>query len=147
MENKTPASATGVIRTTVPLVSGEAEPHELHGDLVFDPADPYAVRLVVGTSDAPEVTWSFARELLAEGLYDPIGDGDVLVWPCLATNGHAVVVIELRSPHGMAMLQTPSRAVQRFVESTYAAVPPGTESARIDVDAMVTHLLSAEHSD
>ena len=96
---------------------------------------------MVGRGDA-SVTWSFARDLLAEGLYDPTGDGDVIVWPCLATDGKAVVVIELRSPHGMAMLQTPSRTVQRFVTDIFAAVPDGTESERIDVDEMVTHLLA-----
>jgi hypothetical protein len=143
MENPTPPSATDTIRATVPFISGEVHPAQLVGELVFDPADPYAVRLVVGADGEPGVTWSFARDLLAEGLYDPTGDGDVLVWPCLATNGKAVVVIELRSPHGMAMLQTPSRAVQRFVEAVYEAVPAGSESTRIDVDSLVAHLLSA----
>ncbi|MBV9831382.1 MAG: SsgA family sporulation/cell division regulator [Marmoricola sp.] len=142
MEKQTPATAQDTIRVTVPFISGEAKPQELNGDLVFDPTDPYAVQLVVGQGDGPVVTWSFARDLLAEGLYDPIGDGDVIVWPCLATDGKAVVVIELRSPHGMAMLQTPSRTVQRFVETIYESVPAGAESARIDVDAMLAHLLA-----
>jgi hypothetical protein len=139
-----PASdrATGTIRVTVPFVSGETQVQELRGDLVFDPADPYAVQLVFGHENGQGVTWSFARELLAEGLYDPAGDGDVLVWPCLGTTGTAVVVIELRSPHGMAMLQTSSKAVQRFVSDIYAAVPEGTESSRIALDDLVSYLLA-----
>lgn len=141
MENQQRTSATGAIRVTVPFISGETQVQELTGDLVFDPADPYAVQLVFGHGADASVTWSFARDLLAEGLYDPIGDGDVLIWPCLGTTGEAVVVIELRSPHGMAMLQTPSRSVQRFVSDIYAAVPNGTESSRIDMGNLIAYLL------
>ena len=88
------------------------------------------------------MTWTFARELLAEGLYDPTGDGDVIVWPCLGCEGDAVVVIELRSPSGMAMLQTPSRAVQRFVAEVYDTVAPGRETAQLDLDEVIAHLLA-----
>ena len=143
MDQKIPApGVTRSIRATVPFVSGEIQPVELDGDLVFDPADPYAVHLEVGRSDGQAVTWTFARELLAEGIYDPCGNGDVVVWPCLGTQGEAVVIIELRSPNGMAMLQTPSRAVQRFMTQTYAAVPEGSESAQINLDHLVDHLLT-----
>jgi hypothetical protein len=87
------------------------------------------------------VTWSFARDLLAQGLYDPAGDGDVLVWPCLGRSGEAVVVIELRSPSGAAMLQTPSRTVQEFVDDVFMVVPEGREHEWIDFDQLVAHLL------
>jgi hypothetical protein len=144
MDQQTPAPGTTTrsIRATVPFVSGEVQPIEILGDFVFDPADPYAVHLVIGRGDDPAVTWTFARELLAEGVYDPCGNGDVVVWPCLGTHGEAVVIIELRSPSGMAMLQTPSRAVQRFVAETYEVVPTGSESDQINLDHLVTHLLT-----
>ena len=89
------------------------------------------------------VTWTFARELLAEGLYDPVGDGDVQVWPCLSGAGEAVVIIELCSPTGEAMLQTGSRAIQAFVASTYELVPAGQESSHLSMDALVAQLLAA----
>jgi sporulation and cell division protein SsgA len=136
-------SATETIRVTVPFASGEAVPQELEGELLFDPADPYGVTMHVHPVLGPPVTWTFARELLAEGLYEPSGDGDVLVWPCLSSCGEAVVIIELRSPSGMAMLQTPSRAVAGFVTAVYACVPEGTESARLDLDGLVSHLLTS----
>ncbi len=143
MDQKIPApGATRSIRVTVPFVSGEVHPLDLEGDFVFDPADPYAVHLVVGRGDGLAVTWTFARELLAEGVYDPCGNGDVVVWPCLGTQGEAVVIIELRSPNGMAMLQTPSRGVQRFLSDTYDAVPAGAESEQINLDHLVSHLLT-----
>jgi hypothetical protein len=145
MDQQTPApgATTRSVRVTVPFVSGEVHPLELNGDFVFNPSDPYAVHLVVGRGDGAEVTWTFARELLAEGIYDPCGNGDVVVWPCLGTHGEAVVIIELRSPSGMAMLQTPSRAVQRFVAETFEVVPAGSESEEIDLDHLVSHLLTA----
>ena len=66
----------------------------------------------------------------------------MLVWPCLGTEGEAVVVIELRSPSGMAMLQTPSRAIQSFVTDIFELVPAGGESRHISIDALVAHLLA-----
>ena len=86
----------------------------LEGELSFDPADPYAVTMHLEARSG-SVTWTFARELLAEGLFDPSGDGDVQVWPCLSNTGEAVVIVELCSPDGTALLQTASRAVQAFV--------------------------------
>jgi hypothetical protein len=136
-------SATETISVTVPFASGESVAQELQGELLFDPADPYAITMHVHPVVGPPVTWTFARQLLAEGLYEPSGDGDVLVWPCLSSCGEAVVVIELRSPSGMAMLQTPSRAVAGFVTDVYDFVPEGTESARLDLDDMVSQLLAS----
>ena len=49
--------------------------------------------------------WTFGRELLSDGLYEPSGDGDVHVWPCLDSDGRAVVIIELCSPDGEALVQ------------------------------------------
>lgn len=144
MEQHTPAEAPGSIRVTVPFVSGEAQQQQrLHGDLVYDAEDPYTVNLVIGVEGGPRVVWSFARDLLSDGLYDPCGDGDVLVWPCLSTSGEAVVVIELRSPSGTAMLQTPSRAVQQFVVEVFEAVPYGAEAERLDLDSVVSRLLAS----
>ena len=88
------------------------------------------------------VTWTFARELLAEGLYDPSGDGDVQVWPCLSHTGEAVVIIELCSPDGTAMLQTPSRAVQAFVASIYEPSRPAARAPTSSIDALVAQLLA-----
>ena len=43
---------------------------------------------------------------------------------------------------GSALLQTGSRGVQRFVTAIYEAVPAGTESTHIGLDALVTQLLA-----
>jgi sporulation and cell division protein SsgA len=130
-----------VLRTAVPFVSGESATEHLDGEFSFDPADPYAVTMKL-EARCGSVTWTFARELLAEGLYHPSGDGDVQVWPCLSNTGEAVVIVELCSPDGTALLQTPSRAVQAFVTSVYDSVPAGTESSHVSINALVAQLLA-----
>ncbi len=130
-----------VLRTAVPFLSGESATEHLDGEFSFDPADPYAVTMKLEARSG-SVTWTFARELLAEGLYHPSGDGDVQVWPCLSNTGDAVVIVELCSPDGTALLQTGSRAVQMFVTSIYDAVPAGTESSHVSIDALVEQLLA-----
>ncbi|MET0838764.1 MAG: SsgA family sporulation/cell division regulator [Marmoricola sp.] len=134
------SETTDVLRAAVPFLSGESATEHLDGEFAYDPADPYAVTMKL-EARCGSVTWTFARDLLAEGVYAPTGDGDVQVWPCLSTTGEAVVIVELCSPDGTALLQTDSRAVQRFVTSTYDAVPAGGESSHVSIDDLVTRLL------
>jgi hypothetical protein len=89
-----------------------------------------------------EVLWTFGRELLAEGLYEPSGDGDVHVWPCLSSNGSAVVIIELCSPDGELLVQASSRKVTGFVNSMLDSVPDGHESSYVDFDNELAALLA-----
>ena len=72
--------------------------------------------------------WTFARDLLLDGLYEPTGDGDVHVWPCLDSDGHAVVIIELCSPDGEALVQMRTGELSAFNERVTKAVPAGEES-------------------
>lgn len=50
-------------------------------ELVYQPRDCLAARLVLLGPDGLEVTWTFAWELLALGLTIPVGDGDITVRP------------------------------------------------------------------
>lgn len=141
MDQPSRSTSSTTVRTSVPFVSGEAQNESLAGELVFDPADPYAVIMHLQARTGT-VTWTFARELLAEGLYDPVGDGDVQVWPCLSTTGHAVVIIELRSPEGMALIQAPSRLVHDFVAESLRVVPVGEETSHLALDSLIAKLLA-----
>jgi hypothetical protein len=141
MEPSTP-STTDTVVVSVPFVSGESQSEFLEGELVFDPADPYAVSMNLEARSGT-VTWTFARELLAQGEYSPSGDGDVQVWPCLSAAGDAVVIIELCSPDGTALLQAPSKTVHDFVVRTLEAVPAGAESAHLALDDLISQLLAA----
>lgn len=140
MDKPSLRSTATSVRATVPFVSGEQQSELLEGELVFDRTDPYAVLMHLEARSGT-VTWTFARSLLAEGLYHPAGDGDVQVWPCLSATGEAVVIIELISPDGQALLQAPSREVHDFVDSAHALVPAGQESAHLAMDSLISRLL------
>jgi len=114
----------------------------LDAEFEYDPADPFAVSILFSDEPTP-VRWTFARELLIEGFYEPTGDGDVHVWPCLSTNGSAVVILELSSPSGEVLVQVSSRAVAAFIHQMVAMVPVGAESDIVDLDAEINRLFAA----
>ncbi|WP_059012416.1 SsgA family sporulation/cell division regulator [Streptomyces specialis] len=104
--------------------------------------DPFAVHVTFHLgSDAP-VHWTFARDLLVEGVFRPSGQGDVLLWPA-RWDGRNVVWLSLRSPDGDALLRAPAAALSAWLEHTMRLVPPGTETERIDVDGELRELLTA----
>ncbi len=135
-----PMSVTRTLTLELIDATGAATP--LAAELFYDKSDPYAVAACFRTGDDIPVRWVFARDLLAEGLYEPTGDGDVHVWPCLDARGRAVVIIELSSPDGEALLQASSAEVCEFLLGAEAVVPMGTEAEHLDFDAAVAHLLS-----
>lgn len=108
----------------------------------FNPADPFAVSILFKSEPTP-VRWTFARDLLLNGFYEPTGDGDVHVWPCLAANGTAVVVLELCSPSGEVLIQVESRDLNAFNQRMLSLVPTGAESNLLDLDAELVALLGA----
>jgi len=57
--------------TTVPLVAS----------LFYSGDDPYAVRMAFHVGTDEPVEWIFARDLLAAGMAEPAGEGDVRAWP------------------------------------------------------------------
>jgi hypothetical protein len=113
----------------------------LDAEFEYDPADPFAVSILFTDEPAP-VRWTFARELLIEGFFEPTGDGDVHVWPCLNTEGAAVVILELSSPSGEVLVQISSRELANFIHQMVAMVPQGTEESMIDLDAEIVQLLA-----
>jgi hypothetical protein len=131
-------TTTSTMAVQIATVHAEQD-HTLVAEFVYDPADACAVTMVLQTQSGP-VHWTFARELLVEGQYEPVGDGDVHVWPCLSSCGEAVVIVELCSPVGETLLQFPTRAVQEFVYSSVDTVPLGEEP--VDVDAWLEQLLA-----
>jgi hypothetical protein len=124
------------------LIDGTGRAFPLRALLQYDAQDPYAVTMVFMTG-ADEVRWVFSRELLGDGLFEPAGDGDVHVWPCLDASGQAVVIIELCSPDGEALLQATSADVTEFVEQMNRVVATGKESAHVDIDRVISSILGA----
>jgi hypothetical protein len=111
-------------------------------ELHYDPTDPFAVAAVFDAA-GEGVRWTFARELLRLGLFEPIGDGDVHLWPSTDASGEETVILELCSPDGESMLQTRAVAVASFLEATSRMVPFGTESSYVDIDALVAGILAS----
>ena len=114
--------------------------------LRYDMTDPYAVQVSFHTGPTGGediVEWTFARQLLGDGIARAAGEGDVQVWP--STSGHETVVcLSLSSPSGRALFEVPLQALADFLAQTYAAVPTGSESEHVDVDAELALLLWAE---
>lgn len=125
---------------TIEFVGGNGETAALEADLVYDAQDPFAVTTVFRAS-GQAVAWTFARDLLIDGCYEPSGDGDVHVWPCLSSDGSAVVIVELCSPDGELLVQVPAREVHPFVTRMLTLVPQGLETSYVDLDAMIADLL------
>lgn len=128
-------------RLNLELIDPTGEASRLEGELEYSSADPFAVVAVFRSGPTP-IRWVFARDLLAEGLFAPAGDGDVHVWPSLDNQCQAVVLFELISPHGEALLQATSRDVSRFLHETFTMVPSGAEDMNLDIDHTVLQLLA-----
>ena len=139
--NTAPLTVTQTV--TLELIDPTGAVTPIDAELRDDPRDPYAVTTVFMTG-ASSVRWTFGRELLCDGLYEPSGDGDVHVWPCLDSDGRAVVIIELCSPDGEALVQAKTGDLSVFVEKMSKAVEPGAESAHVDVDATIAAIFAAE---
>ncbi|WP_156726679.1 SsgA family sporulation/cell division regulator [Streptomyces apocyni] len=109
--------------------------------LTYRTDDPYAVHITFHIGSDQPVNWTFARELLVEGVFRPCGHGDVRVWPT-KFDGHSVVLMALSSPDGEALLEAPTAAVSAWLERTLRAVPPGSESEQLGIDDGLAELLA-----
>jgi hypothetical protein len=103
--------------------------------------DPYAVHITFHINSQFPVHWTFARDLLVEGVFRPCGQGDVRVWPT-KTEGRSVVLMALSSPDGDALLEAPAAQVSAWLERTLRAVPPGTEGEQLGIDDGLAQLLT-----
>ncbi|MFE5394746.1 SsgA family sporulation/cell division regulator [Streptomyces sp. NPDC056568] len=103
--------------------------------------DPYAVHITFHIDSGHPVHWTFARDLLVEGVFRPCGQGDVRVWPSKA-EGRSVVLMALSSPDGDALLEAPTAQVSAWLERTLLTVPPGTEGGRLGIDDGLAELLA-----
>ncbi|GHD16112.1 sporulation protein SsgA [Streptomyces violarus] len=103
--------------------------------------DPYAVHVTFHIDTQHPVHWTFARELLVEGVFRPCGQGDVRVWPT-KSEGRGVVLIGLSSPDGDALLEAPAAQVSAWLERTLRVVPPGAEGEQLGLDDELDHLLA-----
>ena len=89
--------------------------------------------------DEEEVTWTFARALLEEGLDVPAGLGTVHLRP----HGPTDTLLEFRTPEGVAAIRFPTAALRHFLRRSYAVTEPGGEPLRPDLDRNLASLFGA----
>ncbi|MEV5595545.1 SsgA family sporulation/cell division regulator [Streptomyces sp. NPDC052496] len=122
------------------LIATMPRSRQVPARLRYDSGDPLAVHVVfppAASLDGAEVAWTFARDLLAEGLRAPSGKGDVRVWPC----GPHHTVLEFHTADGLAMVQFQARDLRRFLMRSYGAVALGTEARHLDMEGDLAALL------
>ncbi|MFD8717629.1 SsgA family sporulation/cell division regulator [Streptomyces sp. NPDC059629] len=109
--------------------------------LRYEPSDPYVVRAAFTVLDSDEaVEWIIGRDLLADGLKGPVGEGDIQVRPVIDHDPRDVYIL-LSPPAGTALLRVSGRDVRAFLYETEELVPRGAETGHVDLDASLAQLL------
>ncbi|WP_416965997.1 SsgA family sporulation/cell division regulator [Streptomyces sp. Agncl-13] len=132
------------ITTHLYLGGGNEIPLPLPTHLNYRVTDPYAVEAVFDPGPH-QVTWTFARDLLADGLHDKAGSGDISIWTSPSDSGHPRAFMQLKSPTGTALLSLPPTPVREFLTETTRMVPRGSEHALLssslnDLEAQLNQL-------
>jgi hypothetical protein len=101
-------------------------------DLLWDPGEPYEVRLAGLGPCAGEIV--FARDLLATALGgDPAGEGDVQVrLRHLPGARHTLLVLTVTGPDGPREVALTDAKVAQFLCDTFDLVPVGEEWRYLD---------------
>jgi hypothetical protein len=121
--------------TVVEFIRPDGTVEPMNVDIQYRSDDPHAVTLRFHASDQ-ESTWVVGRELLSEGLTAPAGIGDVRLRP---EHGD-VLVLDLFTEDSHAVFHLSSHELHRFLESTYAVVPAGSEV--LDFELLLKDLLA-----
>ncbi len=109
-------------------------------ELGYDSRNPYEICMKFNVGKAGQVDWVIARDLLADGLVAEAGEGDVRIGPRLDRPG--LVVIALSSPSGQATFEVNADQLVEFLNGTYDVVAPGDEHRWMNVDEVLSRLLS-----
>ncbi|GAA3537059.1 SsgA family sporulation/cell division regulator [Amycolatopsis ultiminotia] len=107
--------------------------------LSYDAAEPFAATVAFRTERGRWIEWTFARELLATGLDEPCGIGDVRIRPDLSDD-EEMLTLEIESPDGYASFELEREDIRTFLESSYDLVPLGAESEHFDVDRLIEEI-------
>ncbi|MGW1543652.1 SsgA family sporulation/cell division regulator [Streptomyces sp. NPDC002309] len=131
-----------VIEQTVEarLVAAAPRMPSIPATLIYDLTDPFAIRMTFpaqATLKNEEVCWTFSRELLAAGMHEPEGRGDVRVRPY----GYDRTVLEFHASEGTAVVHVRSGELLRFLAATRVLVPEGLEHAHLDLDHDLAELM------
>lgn len=112
----------------------------LNATFLYAKAAPLSVTITFHTGIDGPVEWSFARDLLKQGLDVASGEGDVKVSPLFESD--PLIQIALTSPYGTATFVMNRWIVKDFLSKSFLLVPEGTEVKHLDIDATVEKLLA-----
>ncbi|MFE9467508.1 SsgA family sporulation/cell division regulator [Streptomyces virginiae] len=105
--------------------------------------NPYAVQADFFDGLAVLASWQFDRQMLAEGVRRPVGEGDVTFRPHRGPGG-AEIRIGLRNHgdgrEGHAVLCADVGALKAFLDRSYAVVGDGEEF--LDLDKLLEEFLA-----
>lgn len=109
------------------LLGDTSETTNFAAEWSYTASRPLEVTVTFSAQPEP-VTWTFSRELLADGLREPTGHGDIVVWPEHADDSEPPWCrIWLRTPAGDAELRASIADLDRFLAATWQIVPAGAE--------------------
>ncbi|MFI6150849.1 SsgA family sporulation/cell division regulator [Streptomyces sp. NPDC051109] len=110
---------------------------------VYSADHPYAVQADFFDGQTSLASWQFDRQMLAEGLRRPVGEGDVTFGPHEEVGGREFR-IGLRNhadgAAGRAVLFADGGMVKEFLDRTYAVVGEGEEF--LDLDKLLDEFLA-----
>ncbi|NEB74577.1 SsgA family sporulation/cell division regulator [Streptomyces sp. SID14478] len=122
------------------LVAAAPRMASIPATLSYDVRDPFAVRMsfpAPATLEGVDVCWTFARELLACGVTEPAGAGDVRVRPY----GYDRTVMEFHASEGTAIVHVRTGELENFLADSTQLVPVGEEHLHVDVDGDLAELM------
>ncbi len=99
MSGSGPVLSDVALDITVECVDDRGIHHSIDAVLDYRRSDPFAVAMTFVTGEG-DLVWTFGRDLLAEGITTPAGDGDVHVAPAIGLSWHR---------HGQHRAQLPRR--------------------------------------
>lgn len=135
---------TSIAHTVLMQVAVPPEgPQPMKVVLVYDVADPYAVRAEFHIASEVRVPWVFARQLMSKGLKEPTGDGDVRISPS-GVGRDRRVHITLMSQDCSADVQAAKADITRFLRESYSLCRPGEEHRHLDVGGGLRALLATD---
>jgi hypothetical protein len=121
-------------RTVFDFIRPDGTTAPVETELLYQADDPFAVTMKFHAGGAV-AAWIMGRDLLAEGMIESAGLGDVRVRP----GSGRTLVLELLSDRHVTVFRVPAGTLRKFLDATYRLVPPGTE--RFDADAFLSTVL------
>lgn len=120
------------------MVESPNPQERLTAQMTYRASDPFAVTLSFLAGGEPTVSYTFARELLTDGLDEATGDGDVQVAPH-AKNNYLIITLTPEDGALPMSLFAERAPVESFLDQAYDLVPMGME--RLNLDALIARIL------